>query len=213
MSIVHFNEAKHQYSVGGRTLSNVTGILRDQGLYPYYPDEPMYRSRGKAVHACCELIAHGQLDIDGDSFPGTDQRLWPYLAAWLRFLADWKPTILFTELVVYCPYNNVAGMIDYVMDIPRLGGPTILDIKTGQAPDCVAIQTAGYESLLSASARAHPGKFPAFTKPVRRLSLQLKPNGMPLAEPHDSPSDATIWQSAVNMYNWRRDHKLLKLSA
>lgn len=216
---VDFDEKEHIYSLAGRRQGSVTGVLQDQGLYPYYPDAMIYRSRGKAVHRGSELLALKTLNVEragGDFlFPGTDERLWGYLTGFCRFLDQYgTPEIILSEQVLYDPLLVLAGTLDYLMLIQNIGY-CIIDLKTGAAPRCVAIQLAGYEMLLRSVLRMHKDKFPALAPGIelKRYSLQLKPEGTFVFERHAGPSDGAIFQSAVNCYNWKRDNGLVRAKA
>ena len=52
-----FNDATHEYRIGGRFVPSVTQVLGD--LLPCFQAGEWYLERGRAVHACAAMIAKG----------------------------------------------------------------------------------------------------------------------------------------------------------
>ena len=52
-----YDDATHTYAIDGRPVPSVTDVLRD--LLPCWQASEWHLQRGRAVHACCAMIARG----------------------------------------------------------------------------------------------------------------------------------------------------------
>ncbi len=118
--MLKFNEEKHEYTLGNRTLISVTQLMRKHGLAPDYSnvDETVLRAkaeRGTLIHKEIEdYIKTGEIGWSNE------------VLSFMDYVKDNKVNILSSELMV----NNdiVAGTIDLILD--DKGQPVIADIKT-----------------------------------------------------------------------------------
>lgn len=186
-----FDEDQHRYFLDGREIGSVTTILSGVGLKKtdFGPDGDWYARRGTMVHKACHYLDQGVLDWNT-----VDERIVGYVRAW----EDWKEftgvEIVKSEGKVFSETWWYAGTEDKVVrgflgSLDDMG----LDLKTG-APDAAdQLQTAGY-----VMARC-PSDY--FNK--KRAALYLKEDGKWELKPHEERGDFNIFQSAVNLYNYK----------
>lgn len=186
MKIVSFDAATHAYD-GGKLVS-VTTVIKAAGLMGPMPDDPFYMQRGTAVHLVCQLHDEGDLDLNT-----VDPKIAGYFEGYIKFLLehgyhDWD--------TIEKPIGNgqYAGTPDRIVTKrPR----SVWDIKTGDHMPWHAIQSAAYVNLLE-----DPFSY-------SRYGLYLTDDGkysikeFPKAE---YVSDLNAFLSALNIYNWRRNH-------
>lgn len=102
-----------------------------------YAERDAAANRGTEVHALAELLLHGQTVEIPDELAG-------HVDAYVRFLDEWEPTVVASEIVVYNLTVGYAGSLDMIVDV---GGVRVLaDIKTNKTgiyPE-TALQLAGY---------------------------------------------------------------------
>ena len=89
-----------------------------------------------------------RLYIASGVLPTWDDRLAPHMASFTRFLEDWHPEYLATELTVFNRTQGYAGTLDAIMRITFPDGRSLVvlvDYKSGRAiyPE-VALQLASY---------------------------------------------------------------------
>ena len=191
MAEIVFNEARHEYLVGGRVVPSVTqvlGILQDFGGVPA---DVLARAAefGSHVHQAVDLYNKGVLDE-----ASLDPALAPYLADWHSFLRDVAVEVLGSEIRVYHPGRHYAGTLDALV---RIRGKVVLvDVKTGDVPRTVGPQLAAYQEAYHAS-----DENPHCIR--RRLCVQLTGAGYRLHEYKDH-SDYSLFLSALNC--WRFKH-------
>lgn len=94
--------------------------------------------RGSAVHKLAERVVLGEeVEVEAE--------LEPYVESYIRFLDDWNPKAVHSELVVASREHGYAGTLDSIQDIPVLGRVQV-DYKTGNGiygKD--ALQVTAYE--------------------------------------------------------------------
>lgn len=141
-----FDEAAHVYSVDGRTIPGVTGILSAAGVVTGQEwFTPEARERGIAVHALAELELKDELDTDD-----LDERLRPYLFWFREWRERVKPAPLMLEQCVYFRDNlstfEWAGRVDLVGCLK--GHVAVVDFKTNNRPAWAGLQIAAYAGAL-----------------------------------------------------------------
>jgi hypothetical protein len=187
---IGFDEARHEYTVGGRIIPSVTqilGILQDFGGVPA---DVLDRAAefGTHVHHACALDNARQLDE-----AALDPGLLPYLAQWRRFLAESGGVVLASEQRVYHPGLHYAGTLDALVSIR--GKVALVDIKTGQLPRTVGAQTIAYEEAYSSdSDNPHCIR--------RRMCVQLTADAYK-THPLTNHADWPLFQSCLNVWRFK----------
>lgn len=167
---LHFDEATHTYTLGGRVLRSVTQVIKDAGLGPDFsmvPEDALERKRriGIACHQACALW--NERDLDESS---VDPLCVGYVNAYKRFLVEsgfvptgWEQRLTDAEL-------GFAGT-------PDVWGPLlharyiVIDLKNVATLDLrsIALQNAAYGRLLTVN--------DSVSAKAPRYALQLKPDG------------------------------------
>ena len=213
MSDLHFDAKAHKYYAGNVELVSVTQLLAAVNVTKDLSHlDPMYRTRGTAVHQIMELIF--ELDYDESD---TDESLHWYGKQIIAFLdsTGFQPKIW--ELQLANRKQKVAGTLD-VAGL-RDDEIWIVDAKTGTLDEVgVGCQLAGYQDLalngevienkdydrdFLAYMKANPAK-------IRRKSLNLKAEGPFTLRSHDEAVWPTRYRSCVTMYHMLSEYGLLK---
>lgn len=196
--VLQFDPARHEYSINGKVLPNVTGITRPlsngfDGIPPAVLE--FARERGQAVHKAVQF--HNENDLDIASL---DTTIVPYFEGWLKFLSDTGFKVLGSEQPMYSLPYQYAGTADLWGEIT--GDLWLPDIKcTAVIPPWTAIQTSGYQRLLS----EHIGR------KARRGALQLKKDGTYRFDPYtpaDDAKDFSIFNACLSIFNWRQHNNV-----
>lgn len=140
---LQFEPVGHVYSVGGRRLPSVTGVLQALDTFENVPLAFLEAARefGSHVHTAVHLFNIDELDHDT-----LDSALIPYLDGWCSFLRDTRAQVIESERRVHSKRLGVAGTLDSLMAWHDL--PEVIDVKTGDAiPLSVGPQTAAYREL------------------------------------------------------------------
>lgn len=195
----------HVYSLGGVTIPGCTSVLTAMGASKGFgflssDDLEFYRSRGHAVHKSIELMIRGTLDKRTVA-----KEIKPYLIGWERFCNDYPVDVLsldnepFVERPIHHSAFRYGVTPDVVARVKRESGPIELKVTSAHAP-ATAIQLAA--QLLAIRQVADVGEM--------RWGLRLLPK-----EPYydlrryTDKTDQAIWLSLLNVYSWRKTHKLL----
>lgn len=196
MNDLTFDEVNHIYRRYGIIKPSVTQILQEAGLIDFsaVPKEVLERASnfGTAVHKTTELFDKNILDFSYVSNP-----IIPYLKAWQDFLEIYKIKILAIEKQFYCAKYDYCGTIDRIVYSETLKKEILIDIKTTSSiSPTVNLQTAGYAIGID--------------KPnITRMAVQLKENHF-RAVLCDSATDTAYFLSALNVWKWKKLHKLIK---
>ncbi len=188
---LHFDAARHEYSVGGRRVPGVTLVLE-------YFDAEMQRLKrqqgetilaagdlGTAVHTACELDDRGVLDeATVESVVGAR------LEQWRKFRRDKVFVPVLIEARVYHPIYRFAGTLDRMGALD--GCRSLIDLKSGAVSRFAGPQTGAYRLAHEAGGGA----------PVdRRYSLHLTEDRYFLV-PHSDPQDGNVFICMLGAYNW-----------
>lgn len=135
---LEFNEALHEYRVGGILTPSVSQILKANGLMENFRHSETALNNGTAIHRALELHDLGKLDESS-----LDPRLKKCLILWDNFKKEiGVSVVLGTEERVHFGVLY-AGTIDRVLSL-RNGRKMILDFKSGNPQPWAALQTAAY---------------------------------------------------------------------
>ena len=144
MTVLTFEEARHQYWLDGKPIDGLTSTIREAGLG--WDADQHYLERGKAIHLVTEKWDKGMLD----EAMVTDE-IMPFLESWIKFRRDLKYTPVEIEFPTYHPELMVGTRID------RL---PLLDIKSGGPEKWHVLQLALQWSALSCHGMSHLAKTP-----------------------------------------------------
>ena len=122
---------------------SVTKALRLAGLIDTSHSSQEAMDRGTAIHAACEYWDQDDLEMSG-----LDDKIRPYLDAWIKFRKDSGCEILGVEVQIDSDTHRYSGRIDRHVKIGDKEG--VLDIKSGVPAPWHALQTAAYCEGLTA---------------------------------------------------------------
>jgi hypothetical protein len=195
-----YDDATHEYFVGGRSYVSITQALEWTGLRPpFYRDPETYRHRGKAVHRATELWDLGTLD------EGSAVDVAGWLDGWKAYRNEWDFVPVRVERPGYSKTWRFAGTSDRVGKI-RGGIWAITDVKSvggaAKKPEpWVAFQTAGQEVLaLEDEDLVAQG---IEDGAIRRFAVVLGPDGSHKVEEYRSRGDRNRFLAAVTVCNTR----------
>jgi len=182
MSLV-FDQATHSYERDGVRLPSVTQVLKSVGIIDPDKYAPGAAMRGTVVHLACQF-----LDEDDLLESAVPEEIGGYLDAYRKFLAETGWTWTGIEVRMYHETLGYAGQID------RISQAAIVDLKSGAEEDWHALQLAGYLGM--------------FQRPMsmERYALHLRADGTYGLKQYprkDFPRDWAVFQSALNIHNWR----------
>ena len=196
---LQFDEAKHEYRLGGRPVLGTTAILKG-AIGNLYTDVPLERNEfslifGKATHHACRLLDEELLD-----WASVDERLVSRIRAWEKWKADYRAQIWGVEVPLGSVRHQFAGTIDRFVSIHGNDDDhLILDIKTGPLKPTVALQLAAYGILYDENhKRKHRGRF----------AVELKADGTYRCQPYTDKRDYRIFQACLTVAQFKMAHGL-----
>lgn len=173
----------------------VTSILADI-FNPFSTIKPEImaeaQERGTYVHKVTELY-------DKDDLADYDKRYEKYFQAWEKLIKEIKPEFTEIEKKVVSEKYKYRGTLDRVAVInSKL---SILDIKTGCEMPYVDLQTAAYKIAYEEQEKQ---------KIKNRFTAYIKKDGTYKLIPLTNTSDERVFLNALNIYNFKRNHNLIK---
>jgi len=188
LSELNFDEENHVYTLRGRRLQSVTGILNSAGIIDTTWFNESARIRGTYVHKAIHLYLKNELDFDS-----LDSVVVPYFNAFLKFLKEVKPEIIGSELRVLNLRDDYAGTLDLLLKLPGCKTIDLVDIKTGSLSAWTALQLVGYiraENEMGVVAGMRAG-------------LQLMENGNYNYKTYTNPADHGVWDACRIVANYK----------
>lgn len=185
-----FDPETHSYTLDGRKLPTVTGVLASVGIIDttFFTEEAAWR--GSVLHKCCELDDLGKLDESS-----VDQSVAGRLQGWRKFKAETGFKATEIEKARYSKTFLYAGTPDRM---GRIGKVNVLpDLKSGAHQDWHPIQLAAYAYF-----------FPA-PKAFHRVVVVLRDNGnfdLRVYTADTIERHFNIFISALNVWNWRNQN-------
>jgi CRISPR/Cas system-associated exonuclease Cas4 (RecB family) len=144
--IIKFYDENHEYELNGEKIPSVSELCRFASR-EIYGDISQYTldnaaERGKKVHRCTE-----ELDKYGET--SVEESIAPYIAAYLKFREEHKPTYTAIEKVYASVLMRFAGTLDRVATLATADGVCIIDIKSSSVVQKVLakIQLNGYKKV------------------------------------------------------------------
>lgn len=135
---IEFNEALHEYRVGGILTPSVSQILKANGLMDNFRHSEVALNNGTAIHRALELHDIGKLDERS-----LDPRLKKCLNLWDNFKKEIGVSLVLETEKRVAFGVLYAGTIDRVLKLHN-GHRMVLDFKSGNPQPWAALQTAGY---------------------------------------------------------------------
>lgn len=135
---IEFNEALHEYRVGGILTPSVSQILKANGLMESFRHNPTALNNGTAIHRALELHDLGKLDERS-----LDSRLAKCIQLWEKFKKEIGVVCVLGAEERVCFGVMYAGTIDRILSL-NSGKKMILDFKSGSPQPWAALQTAAY---------------------------------------------------------------------
>lgn len=182
---LEFDEARHEYRIGGKLVAGVTGLLGTIHRFDMVPANIMTaaQERGTNTHIACQFW-----DEDGDvDAASLTQDTVLRLGWWREFLADYRPEFVGIESRVYHRALRYAGTADRFAVIN--GKPWVIDIKTAlQSHPVWGMQTAAYAQA-------------AGWGNAKRGTVQLLQDGYRFLE-WEEPSDWNAFASLLTLQRW-----------
>lgn len=178
----------HQYSYDGVRVGGVSEILTALGIVDRRYFKEYALARGTAVHTACEYLLNKRLD-----WKTLDERIKPYVEAAAKFLADAGADLEDNPLIerpVWHPALRYAGMPDLVCKV--FGVRAVIDWKSG-GTGAAGLATAAYELAVRTNEK--------LTKPLRRMVVQLKPDGTYKKTDLTDANDYPMWTAAASLFN------------
>ena len=198
-----FDAPSHTYWLGDTRLDHVTGVLKglgfvyDSGGCAGDPNCNLISCplcRGRMVHQACHYLALGKLN-----WKTLDDRLFPYVKGFDRFLSENAVKVLGSEVRAYHPVHLFAGTLD--LHLKWGGWEYIPDIKSGAGAEWSRYQTGGYSEL--------PLPNPT-GKPRRRGAIILPGCADYKWVPHDDTQDGAVFLNMLTTYRVLLRHGIIK---
>lgn len=136
-----FDEASHTYTITGRKVPSVTQIITAVFGPPRNAASDWHLERGRAVHACCAMIARG---IEFDHDPAIDGQV----RACRKFFRELNPWVSIVERQGYDETRMYAGTCDAVVLLND--ARIVIDWKSSLSAT-EGIQLGGYGQLFNVS--------------------------------------------------------------
>jgi hypothetical protein len=196
-----FDPIPHKYAIDGNPAAHCTGVLSDLGLTPPYKYNPDSMDFGGAVH---KSVHYDLIDILDDA--QTSPILLSHLSGFREKKREMRIRLIAAELPVFDGHAFVAGTLDLLCEVYD-GDLAIIDLKTGQPPQCVELQTAGYECMLRwmETWNLLPPEIKALgigQRKIRRFSMYLMADRAIVTEYKDV-YDLNAWRGAVALWKWK----------
>lgn len=190
-----FEPETHTYQWRGAVVPSVTQILKDLGLSPNYPPDRGWLEFGRQVHRCCDLVLRNRLESCGPL-------LEPYVEAFRDVVRTYQIEPINTEMQVYHFMLGYAGTLDLHCKIFGKD-EAIIDYKTGIPPECVGLQTAGYDMALASALGQKYGIGRRRRFALRLLTDETKTTGKAKLVEYTDSFDYAAFEGAVNVWKWK----------
>ena len=190
---LHFDEAKHVYTVDGEMFPSVTTIIKPitDAYYGAIDNRVLEvaASRGTAVHNAIELWNDMQVEDIPEEFYG-------YFGAYKDWFEERKPIIDASELRMFHPILRYAGTCDLLCTID--GEKVLVDYKTSSKviDKAYRLQMEAYKMMLEK----------AGIKIDRKVCLHLQKNGKFKEHiyPAKDPESVKVFNACLEIYRYNR---------
>jgi hypothetical protein len=167
--------------------------------------------RGTAVHDAAMQIARG-ITPDPSPYQG-------YIDGVRKFFRDFAPGVFAVEERSVNEAIGLTGRIDLFAALMHQGMllPYVIDWKTGSKAASHGPQTAGYKRLVASDDELWTATPWATLQRPRRMDflkraiVYLPGDGSCAFAPQDDPMDEYLFNSALAILQWRKQHGLLQV--
>ena len=173
--VFHFDSHNHRYSVEGKEIPHITGMLLQVGLMDdtWFTEESC--DRGTAVHDLTAAYDLGALDPRS-----LVSNYKPYVLAHVAAMNVLRPTMLAVEEPEVHPRHRFGGRPDRIAKVHKV--LTVLEVKTGAKEKSHQIQTALQAILVAWRYGLQP-------QLLQRFALYYRRSGAYSLEPHKERRD------------------------
>lgn len=195
---ISFNPEGHIYTVNGEVYPSVTQVLAETCM-GWMPSDETAMQLGTAFHEATAILDRGQT-LDPDS---VDERIIPDLRVYQQALEDleWHPAMI--EKPLASVRYRFAGTMDRAYN--SNSGTIICDLKRGEPCAWHSLQAAAYHlaycEMFGVTGRAE--------RDVSRCTMYCGGDSVKIKW-HEDMRDCAVFLSALQVYNWRAKHNLLK---
>ena len=189
---IHFRESDHTYWDGlpdeGVKLFSATQVGSLSGLVDTTYFKPEYAERGTFVHVATEYFDRHDVELNEDEL---DPGIQPYLEAYKKFVADYKP--------------KWEGIEE------GYGVKVVVDIKSGSYAPYHALQLACYAHLVTRHLQLAGAAQQVSSKPlVDRYAVYITKRGTYSVRKFSDIGDIGTFMAARSLVLWKEQHNLLK---
>lgn len=192
---IEFNEALHEYRVGGILTPSVSQILKANGLMENFRHSETALNNGTAIHRALELHDFGKLD---------ESSLDPRLAKCIRLWEKFKKEIgidKVLEIEKRIAFGALyAGTIDRVLGLGN-GKKMILDFKSGNPQAWAGLQTAGYAMAYD------PKNYKDYERCCAKVHWD---NDRIYYKPYKDPTDFNTFMAMATVYHYKKNNGYLR---
>ena len=192
---LEFNEALHEYRVGGILTPSVSQILKANGLMENFRHSETALNNGTAIHRALELHDLGKLDESS-----LDPRLKKCIDLWEKFKREIGVAVIIgiEERVHFGVLY--AGTIDRRVSLMN-GHKAIIDFKSGNPQRWAGLQTAPY--ALAADLEHH--------KDYERFCAKVHwDNDRIYYTPHNDSTDFNTFMAMATVYHYKKNNGYLR---
>lgn len=201
LAALTFDAEPHQYTLDGKPVPSVTGILKASGLIDFsgipWSTLEAARERGTLVHTAVHYYNEG--DLNEDQFRATFPAYAPYLDAWIAFLKQRHFVPILNEHRIASRRLEIAGTLDCLGVLDGRGA--LVDFATGRPEDVAKdLQTSAYYALaLEWAHDEDPALAEYFARypHVDRMAVALRRDGTFRLDPYEDPSDFRKFRTLV----------------
>ena len=192
---IEFNEALHEYRVGGIITPSVSQILKANGLMETFRHSETALNNGTAIHRASELHDKGKLDQSN-----LDPRLQKCIDMWEQFKKEIGVGIILANEEQVSMGPLYAGTIDRVVSL-RNGHRAIIDFKSGTPQPWAALQTAAY--ALAYDINKHR-EYERFCAKVHWDNERI------VYKPYTDSTDFNSFMAMASVYHWKKNNGYLR---
>jgi hypothetical protein len=184
---ITFDEETHRYTLDGRRVPSVTGILND--VVPGWKASEYHLALGSANHEIYRMLALGiEFDCDTECLP--------YVATWKQWAKENRVIVHNVDLRMASERLQYAGCCDAVVQMDGQAGLVLVDYKSAITVP-VRWQLAAYSMALWECHKV---------RVLARLAVEVRPDGykMEWRRGADAKRDDQEWLAILTAYRCRR---------